>query len=37
MKEKTKCGYCKTSLEKDELIEHPDGLECPICGSFGFC
>jgi DNA-directed RNA polymerase subunit RPC12/RpoP len=35
--EKVKCGYCNTSLEKDELIEQPDGLECPVCGCFTFC
>jgi len=34
MSEKVTCGYCETELEKSELHEHPDGLECPICGSF---
>ena len=31
------CRYCETTLEKNELIEQPDGLECPICGCFAFC
>jgi DNA-directed RNA polymerase subunit RPC12/RpoP len=37
LNDQIECGYCETSLEKDELIDHPDGLECPVCGTFTFC
>jgi uncharacterized CHY-type Zn-finger protein len=28
------CGYCQTELHPDELHDHPDGKECPVCGTF---
>jgi len=37
MSKKVECGYCNTELQKDELKEQVDGLECPICGCFAFC
>lgn len=30
------CEYCETDMEQSELIDTPDGSQCPVCGAMSF-